>query len=263
MVLVIDIGNTNIKLGVFDGDKLAMSWRLSVKVTRTSDELGVWMRSLFALEGVKFADIKGIIMSSVSPEINYTMERACQYYMNIKPIMVGPGIKTGLNCKVPNPAEVGADRIVNCVAAHKIYGGPVIVVDFGTATTFNYISEKGEFLGGAIAPGIKSSMESLVDNTALLTRVELVKPRSAIGKTTTTNIQAGTILGFTGLVKYILDRMREERGELAKVIATGGLSELVIGEDRTIIDITDRSLTLKGLKIIYDLNAPLADGKHR
>jgi type III pantothenate kinase len=257
MLLVIDIGNTNIKLGIYKGNELAMSWRLSVKTPRTSDEFGVKMRSLFSLEGVKFEDITGIVMSSVSPEHNYTIERACTFYIKIKPMIVGPGIKTGINPKYLNPHELGSDRIVNSVAAYKLYGGPCVVVDFGTATTFNYVTASGEFLGGAIAPGIKSSMESLVENASLLTRVELQKPKTAIGRTTATNIQAGTVLGFTGLVKYIIDRMKKERGEPITTIATGGLAELVVAEDPQLFNVLDRSLTLKGLKIIYDLNSTL------
>lgn len=256
MLLVIDTGNTNIKLGIFDGDRLVHSWRMSVKVTRTADEFGITMQNLFATKGVAFEDITGIIMSSVMPSLNYTIEHACMYYTNIKPMMVGVGIKTGMNIKYTNPNEVGADRIVNSVAAYKLYGGPCITVDFGTATTFNVISDKGEFLGGVIAPGIKSSLDSLVSNTAKLMRVELVKPESIIGKNTVSNLQAGTIYGFTGLVDYIVRKLKEESGFLnAKVVATGGLSDLINQTDEIIIDITDRFLTLKGLQIIYYMNA--------
>lgn len=257
MLLVIDAGNTNIKLGIFDGDYLVNSWRMSVKVMRTADEMGITMQNLFATKGISFGDIDGIIMSSVSPSINYTIEHACQYYMNIKPMMVGVGVKTGLNIKYANPHEVGADRIVNSVAGYKIYGGPCIIVDFGTATTFNIVSENGEFLGGAIAPGIKTSLDSLVNNASKLMRVELIKPTTVIGKTTTQNMQSGTIYGFTGLVKYIVDKMKSELGyQNAKVIATGGLGELITQVDNSIIDVDDRYLTLKGLKIIYNMNKP-------
>ncbi len=254
MLLVIDAGNTNIKLGIFDGDELIFSWRMSVKVMRTADEMGITMQNLFTTKGISFSDIDGIIMSSVSPSINYTIEHACMHYMNIKPMMVGVGVKTGLNIKYTNPHEVGADRIVNSVAGFKLYGGPCII-DFGTATTFNMISDKGEFLGGAIAPGIKTSLDSLVNNASKLMRIELNKPETVIGKTTANNMQSGTIYGFTGLVKYITQKMKEESGYLdAKVIATGGLSELVTQVDSNIIDVIDRYLTLKGLKIIYNMN---------
>lgn len=255
MLLVIDIGNTNIKFGLFEGEELKYSWRVAVKVTRTSDEFGMIMGDLFGLSGVQFSDITGIIMSSVSPEINYTIEHACTYYMGIKPMVVGPGIKTGINIKYTNTFELGADRIVNSVGAYTLYGAPLIVVDFGTATTFNFISRNGEFLGGCIAPGIKSATESLFENTSRLSRVELVKPSCIIAKNTDANIQAGTVFGFTGLVDYIVGKMKEESGEPdARVIATGGLSNFVLDEKPGLIDIQDRSLTLKGLKIIYDMN---------
>lgn len=255
MLLVIDVGNTNIKLGVFEKDDLLYSWRMAVKTTRTADEFGISMISLLATRGIELKAIDGIIMSSVSPELNYTVEHACQYYIGVKPMMVGVGVKTGLNIKYSNPQEVGADRIVNSVAAYKLYGGPCIIVDFGTATTFNFVTGEGAFLGGVIAPGIKSSLESLVDNTAKLTRVELTTPEKVIGKSTVANLQSGIIYGFTGLVDYIVNQMKEESGCYdAKIIATGGLSELVANQKKDIIDIIDRSLTLKGLKIVYDMN---------
>lgn len=255
MLLVIDVGNTNIKMGVYDGNKLVQSWRMSVKVERTSDEFGAVMGELFGGVGITFDDIDGVIMSSVCPSINYTIEHACEYYIGIRPMMVGMGIKTGLDVKYTNPHEVGADRIVNSVAAYRLYGGPCIVVDFGTATTFNLISAKGEFLGGCIAPGIKSTMESLANNTARLTNVELVRPDTVIGKTTESNLQAGIIYGFTGLVGYIISKLRSDSGLAdAKVVATGGLSQLVQSGGEKILDIVDRSLTLKGLKLLYDAN---------
>lgn len=256
MLLVIDVGNTNIKLGVYNKDKLLESWRLSVKVARTADELGITINSLFSTKGLAFKDIDGIILSSVQPSLNYTVEHACEYYMKIKPIMVGPGIKTGINIKYLNPQEVGADRIVNSVAAYKLYGGPCIVVDFGTATTFNLISAKGEFVGGCIAPGIKTSLESLVENTSKLTNVELVKPKSVIGKTTVTNLQAGIVYGFAGLVKYLIEKLKVDgMCQDAKVVFTGGLSTLITDVDKSLeVYKIDRYLTLKGLKIIYDIN---------
>lgn len=255
MLLAIDVGNTNIKLGVFDGNELIDSWRMSVKVTRTADEFGISMRSLFATRNMEFSDIDGIIMSSVSPSINYTVEHACQYYLGLKPMIVGVGIKTGLNIRYSNPHELGSDRIVNSVAAYKLYGGACIVIDFGTATTFNVISENGDFLGGVIAPGIKSSLESLYTDTAKLMRVELNKPEKIICKNTVSNIQAGTIYGFTGLVDYIIRNMKKELGvENVKVVATGGLSELIEDKGNEIFDIKDRYLTLKGLRLLYEMN---------
>ena len=256
MLLVIDVGNTNIKLGVYNKDKLLESWRLSVKVARTADELGITINSLFSTKGLAFKDIDGIILSSVQPSLNYTVEHACEYYMKIKPIMVGPGIKTGINIKYLNPQEVGADRIVNSVAAYKLYGGPCIVVDFGTATTFNLISAKGEFVGGCIAPGIKTSLESLVENASKLTNVELVKPKSVVGKTTVTNLQAGIVYGFAGLVKYLIEKLKADgMCQDAKVVFTGGLSTLITDVDKSLeVYKIDRYLTLKGLKIIDDIN---------
>ncbi len=257
MLLVIDIGNTNIKLGVYDGDVLVVSWRLSVKVTRTADEFGVCIKNLFELNRIRTEDVDGVIMSSVQPALNYTVSHACKYYVGKEPLTVGPGTRTGLNIKYRNPQEVGADRIVNSVAAYKLYGGPIIVVDFGTATTFNVITDKGEFLGGVIAPGIKSGLDTLIRNTAKLPSVELIKPASVIGNTTAANMQSGLVHGFVGLVKHIVAQIKREAGiEHAKVLATGGLSELIIDADEDdTIDIVDRYLTLKGLKLLYECNA--------
>ncbi|MEG1509715.1 MAG: type III pantothenate kinase [Clostridia bacterium] len=255
MLLVIDVGNTNIKLGLYDNDSLRNSWRMSVKVTRTADEFAITMESLFNTRNITFKDIDGIIMSSVSPDMNYTIEHACEYYIGLTPMVVGPGIKTGVNVQYTNPQELGADRIVNSVASYKLYGGPCIIVDFGTATTFNMISIKGDFMGGVIAPGIKSSVEAFTTNTAKLPTIELVKPAKIINKSTVGNMQAGIIYGFTGMVDYIIQKMKEESGyENVKVIATGGLSNLIATEKDGIFDIIDRFLTLKGLKIIYDMN---------
>ena len=256
MLLVIDVGNTNIKLGVYDKNTLVESWRLSVKVIRTADEIGIIFTGLFGSKNIDLKKFDGVIMSSVQPSLNYTIEHACEYYLGKKPIMVGVGVKTGLNIKYSNPQEVGADRIVNSVAAYRLYGGPCIVVDFGTATTFNLISPKGEFLGGCIAPGIITGLEALVKNTAKLPRVEIVRPESIIAKSTVSALQAGMVYGSTGMVKYIVKKLKQESGyDDVKVIATGGLSEVVLGiDDEKVIDIVDRSLTLKGLKIIYDMN---------
>ena len=255
MILAIDIGNTNIKVGLFNKDELGDASRVSVTL-RTADEIGAELKMLLMNEIEDISRISGIIMSSVQPDLNYTMEHACQYYFGFKPITVSVGIKTGLKIKYTNPQEVGADRIVNCVAAYKLYKGPCIVVDFGTATTFNYVTAEGEFMGGCIAPGIKTSLDSLVEHTARLPKIELIKPETIICRNTGNNMQAGLIYGYTGLVQYILARMKKECGEKdVKVVATGGLSELVrsVPEEK-IIDIVDRSLTLKGLKIIYDMN---------
>lgn len=260
MLLVIDIGNTNIKLGLYRGDTFIESWRLAVKVSRTADEYGSMMMSLFSTKGVSFSDIDGVIVSSVVPSLNYTIEHCCRYYMGITPMIVGPGIKTGLNIKYLNPSEVGSDRIVNCVAAYKLYKGPAIVVDFGTATTFSVVGEDGSFLGGMIAPGLKSSADALVANAAKLPRIELIKPEHAVCKTTIANMQAGVIYGFTGLVGYIIKKIKDETGFVnAKTVATGGLSQLL--DDKSIIDVFDGALTLKGLKILYAMNVKQEDRK--
>lgn len=253
LLLVMDIGNTNIKLGVFKKDKLISSWRIESKVGKTADEYGLMVTSLFARDNLLISNVEGIIMSSVIPSLNYTLEHMCQYYFNKKPLIIGPGIKTSLNIKYDNPKEVGADRIVNSVAAYRIYGGPCIVIDFGTTTTFNAISENGEFLGGVICPGIKVSTNAMVINAAKLPKIELSKPKKVIGKNTVSNMQAGIIYGFTGMVKYIIEKMKEEmRFEKVKVIATGGLSEIFAKEN--FFDIIDRKLTLEGLKLIYNYN---------
>lgn len=259
MILVIDIGNTNTKFGVFDGKKSVDSWRVSSDRSRTADEYGVMLCTLLANSGIDKERIEGVIMSSVIPSLNYTIEHMCQYYLHRTPLMVGPGTKTGLNIKVDNPREVGADRIVNCVAAYKKYGG-CIVIDFGTATTFNILTRRGEFVGGVISPGIKSSMESLVSSTAQLPRIELERPDSVLAKNTTTNMQAGIVFGFAGLVEYLVKKIRTEMNDPdLPVIATGGLGELIAKELGWIR--VDRTLTLDGLRMLYEMNTEKKDPK--
>ncbi len=252
MNLTIDIGNTNIKCGVFDGDKLVYSLRLASSSSKTSDEYGLTMRDLLESNGIPCKSIDGVIMSSVNPNLNYTFEHISNFYFNAKPLVVGAGLKTGINIRYDNPKEVGADRIVNSVAAYHTYGGPVIVIDCGTATTFNYINEKGEFLGGAISFGLKTSMDALTSATAKLPKIELVAPPEVLGKTTITNMQSGIIYGFIGMVEYMVERFKKEQGA-AKVVATGGLSEIVT-KNSSVIDVVDRTLTLRGLNILYNLN---------
>ncbi len=256
MLLAIDIGNTNIKYGIFDGDKLTASFRVSSRLSRTADEYGSVLVNLLSDSGVRKSDIDGIIISSVIPPLNYTICHMCEYFFGISPLMVGPGIKTGLNIKVENAKEVGADRIVNSVSAYNKYGGEgsVVVIDFGTATTFNVIDKDGVLIGGVIAPGIKTSLESLVNSTAQLPMIELVSPKKVIAKNTETNMQAGIIFGFAGLVDNILNKIKKELGEeKITVVATGGLGEIIAKEVRSIA-VVDRRLTLDGLKIIYQLN---------
>ena len=254
MILCIDVGNTNIKYGVFEGDRLIVSFRVATDLKRTSDQYGTALIDMFAVKRIKPGDIVGAIVSSVVPPLNYTITHMCTGYLGVEPLVVGAGLKTGHNLRVDDAREVGADRIVNDVAAIKKYGAPLIVIDFGTATTFNVINENKEFIGGAVAPGMRGSMDSLVSGTAKLPRVEIETPKSVIGKNTTTNLQAGLVFGFAGLVDYIVRRTKKEmkRPDM-KVVATGGFSE-IIAKEVACIDYVDKLLTLNGLKILYDLN---------
>ena len=254
MILCIDVGNTNIKYGIFDGDKLAVSFRVATDLKRTSDEYGTKLVDMLAVKGIRAEQIHGAIVSSVIPSLNYTISHMCSGYLDIDPILVGPGTKTEHNLRVDNAREVGADRIVNDVAAIRKYGAPVVVIDFGTATTFNIINENREFIGGVIAPGIRGSMDSLVNSTAKLPRVEIEIPKSVIGKNTTTNMQAGIVFGFAGLVDYIVRKIkREMKCPDMQVVATGGFSEIIASEISCIGHV-DKLLTLQGLKYLYDLN---------
>ncbi|MCI8413578.1 MAG: type III pantothenate kinase [Clostridia bacterium] len=254
MLLVIDIGNTNVKMAVFRGDEIVMSLRLATVVGKTSDEYGLNVKNLLSGGGVAATDITAVIMSSVNPNLNYTFEHMVRYYFKVKPMIVGAGIKTGLDIRYNDPKGLGSDRIVNSVAAYHTYGGPVIVVDCGTATTFNVIGEKGEFLGGLISFGLKTSADALSDCTAKLPKIELTLPPDVVCKTTIANMQSGVIHGFVGMVEHIIKKIREETGfSTAKVVATGGLSELLGTQDSS-VDIFDRTLTLRGLNIIYKMN---------
>ena len=255
MIICMDVGNTNIKYAVFDGNNLLLSFRVATELKKTSDEYGGQITGILINNGIKPSEITGGIISSVVPQLDYTIERACRNYLKIEPRMLAPGLKTGLNLKVDNAKEVGADRVVNNVAGVKKYGCPLIIVDFGTATTFNVINDKGEFIGGVIAPGIKGSLDSLVNGTAKLPRVEIERPSSVIGKNTVTNMQSGIVYGFAGLVEYIVKKIKCELkyGEVTTV-ATGGFSD-VIAKELTCIDHVDKLLTLEGLKYLYDLNS--------
>lgn len=254
MLLAFDVGNSNIVVGVFKGSELIKDWRMSTDKSKSSDEIGMLVHQLFEYEGLHLADIRAVIISSVVPTIMYSLEHMVRKYCKVEPIVVGPGIRTGMNVKYDNPRQVGADRIVNGVAVHKKYGGNCIVADFGTATTLCAISEKCEYLGGVIAPGIKIMSDALFERAAKLTRVELQKPPSVICKNTTQAIQSGIIFGNVGMVDYLITRMIQELNwPDAHVIATGGLSSLIATES-ALIQHVDRYLTLEGLRYVFEMN---------
>jgi type III pantothenate kinase len=253
VIFVFDIGNTNTVLGVYDGDELKYQWRIETNRNRTDDEYGMVIKSLFNHVGLSFSHIDGIVISSVVPPIMFALERMCEKYFNLKPLVVGPGTKTGLNIKYENPREVGADRIVNAVAAIHDYGSPLIIVDFGTATTYCYINEEKQYMGGAIAPGIGISTEALYSKAAKLPRIEITRPEGVIGKNTVSAMQAGIVYGYVGQVEGIVKRMKEQSKKEPTVIATGGLAQL-ISQESNVFDVIDPFLTLKGLQLIYKRN---------
>lgn len=254
MILTMDVGNTNIKTGIYNGREMVEYVRFSTDMRKTSDEYGLMLMQFLSLKGIGREQIEAAVASSVVPSINFTLVHMCRTYLGFDPLLLGPGVKTGLNIRYDNPREVGSDRIASSVAAYELYGGPSIVIDFGTATTFNVVSAEGEFLGGAIMPGIKLSTEALVANAAKLPRIELIKPDTVINRTTVSNMQAGIIYGYVGAVDNIVTHMRQELNDQStQVIATGGLSRLISPESKTISRVNG-SLTLEGLRIIYERN---------
>ncbi len=254
MLFVIDIGNTNIVLGAFKGDDLVVSWRMTTKTPRTSDEYGLFMYNLLLSKGIEQHAIKDVIIASVVPNIMYSLVNGIIKYFDTTPIIVGPGVKTGIDIRTDNPKEVGADRIVNTVSAYDTYGGPAIVIDFGTATTYDVVTEDGIFNAAITSPGIKISANALWQKAAKLPEIEIKKPDSILAKNTITSMQAGLVFGYIGQVEYIVKKIKEEMKQPdIKVIATGGLAKIIYPET-DVIDVYDPMLTLKGLKIIYDKN---------
>ncbi len=254
MLMALDVGNTNIVIALYDGESLRKSWRMSTDKNRSGDELGMMLLSFLQTEQIPPAWVEDVIISSVVPPIMHSLSNAVRRYLNCEPIIIGPGVKTGLNIRYDNPREVGADRIVNAVAAVKKYGAPVIIVDFGTATTYCAVDAKGDYIGGVITPGVQISLDALFERAAKLPRVEILKPDTLIGRNTVSAMQAGAVYGQIGQVDYIVNRMRKELNEPhCQVVATGGLAKLIAPETETIEQV-DSMLTLDGLKIIYDKN---------
>jgi type III pantothenate kinase len=253
MLLTVDIGNTNINIGVFDGTKLKGTWKVATGVHRMPDEYASLLLNLFDRHNIDVSKITGAILCSVVPTLVGVFEEVCRRYLKVSPLVVESGVKTGVKICLDNPREVGADRVVNAVAAHQMYGGSVIVIDLGTATTFDAVSEDGDYLGGAIAPGIAIATEALFTRTAALPRVELAHPKRAVGRNTVAAMQSGIVFGYAGLIEGIVTRIQQEMGGKAKVVATGGYAEL-LARETPVIEVVNPDLTLIGLRMIYEMN---------
>lgn len=254
MILVVDVGNTNITFGVYEKEKLLTTFRMTTKIPRTSDEYGIVIRELLSSNRIDVEEIRGSIIASVVPNVMHALENAMVRYINSKPLIIGPGIKTGIHIATENPREIGADRIVDLVAGYEKYGGPILVMDFGTATTYDLITEDGRFTAGITAPGIRISAKALWEDTAKLPEIEIKKPKSILAGETISSMQAGLVYGQIGQTEYIVEQVKKEAGlpEL-KVVATGGLGRIIADETES-IDIYDPFLTLEGLRLIYERN---------
>jgi type III pantothenate kinase len=253
MLLTIDVGNTNINIGVFDGKKLKGTWKVTTAVHRMPDEYASLLLNLFERRSTDASQITDAILCSVVPTLVGVFEEVCRRYLKVSPLVVESGVKTGVRICLDNPREVGTDRVVNAVAAHQLYGGSVIVIDLGTATTFDAVSEDGDYLGGAIAPGIAIATEALFTRTAALPRVELTHPKRAVGRSTVAAMQSGIVFGYAGLIEGIVARMQQEMGGKAKVVATGGYADL-LARETPVIEVVNHELTLIGLRLIYEMN---------
>lgn len=254
MILVIDVGNTNMTLGVYDRSNLKATFRMMTKTPRTSDEYGVMLTTLLSTKKITTQMIEGCIVASVVPDVMHSLTGGIQRYVGVRPLTVGPGLKTGIRIVTENPRAIGADRIVDAVAAYEKYGGPVLVIDFGTATTYDLVTEEGNFAAGVTAPGIRISSEALWSQAAKLPKIEIKKPKSILAQETISSMQAGLVYGQIGQTEYIIRKMKEESGlPDLKVVATGGLGRLISEETKT-IDVYDSALTLDGLRIIYEKN---------
>ena len=253
MLLAIDVGNTNIAFGVFEGDTLRATWNVATDLNKTADEYAVLLLNLLPREGLALSDIDSAIVASVVPPLEPIFEELSQRYLGVPPIVVGPGVKTGVRICTDNPREVGADRVVNAAAAHRLYGGPLIVIDFGTATTVDAVSKEGDYLGGAIAPGIGIAAEAIFERASKLPRIELIPPEHAIGKNTVASMQSGIIFGYVGLIESLVTRIQRELGGKVRVVATGGFADAIAKETK-VVDVVNLHLTLIGLRLVHEMN---------
>lgn len=253
MLLVIDVGNTNIVVGAFDGEALVKSWRMSTDYKKSSDEIGMMLVELLRFNGIGTDQIEDVVISSVVPQMMFSLERAVKRYLKSEPLVITNKVNTGINIMYDNPKEVGADRIVNAVAVRKYYPGNAIIIDFGTATTFCALDKDANYLGGVICPGIKISLDALIDRTAKLPKIEIVRPENVIGTNTVESMQSGMVYGYAGQIENIVRLMKKQMGGDVRVIATGGIASL-IAEATDAIDVLDSHLTLKGLRLIYEMN---------